>query len=81
MTATNVKLGQWASAFHLKASVVYSFQSGTREYSMSKNSVDFRGPGLEQLVGGHHYGAAGVRHVVHQDGHPVLGLVVRLVIM
>ena len=69
----------WASALYLKASVVYSFQSWTGEYSMSENCVDFRGPRLEQLVGGHHNGAAGVRHVVHQDGHPVLQVVVRSV--
>ena len=62
----------WASALYIKASVVYSFQSWTGEYSVSENGVDFRGPRLEQLVGGHHNGAAGVRHVVHQDGNSVL---------
>ena len=71
MAATQVKVGQTA-AFYLEASVVNSFQCRTGEYSVSENSVDLRGPGLEQLVGGLDYGAAGVGHVVHQDGHPVL---------
>ena len=64
VAATQVKVGQTA-AFYLEASVVNSFQCRTGEYSVSENSVDLRGPGLEQLVGGHDYGAAGVRHVVH----------------
>ena len=37
----------------------------TREDPMSEDGVDFRGPGLQQLLGGVADGAAGVGHVVN----------------
>ena len=45
---------------------------------MGEDCVDLGGPGLQQLAGGQADGPAGVRHVVHQDGHPVLGAGVTL---
>ena len=62
---------------HLKASVVDSFQGWAGEDTVCEDGVNFRGPRLEELVGGHDDGAAGVGHVVHQDRHSVLGARVR----
>ena len=58
---------------YLEAGVVDSFQSWTGEYSMCENGVNFGGSRFQQLVSSHDDGAAGVRHVVHEDGHSVLG--------
>ena len=62
----------------LEAGVVDPLQGGAGEDAVGEDCVDLGGPGLQQLAGGQADGAAGVRHVVHQDGHPVLGAGVTL---
>lgn len=55
----------------LEAGVVNSADSGTTEDSVGQDGVDFEGASLNELVGRVTDGAAGVGHVVDEDGHSV----------
>ena len=58
----------------LEAGAVDPGQRGTGENAVGEDGVHLDGASLDQFVGRVADGAAGVGHVVHQDGHAVLGV-------